>query len=205
MSEIIELKCGAEMLLSKLWRGSGVHQIGVLKDRVFKNIPVESIDQAGNEAKNLSEQGYEVYFACGEFETSSNRKETNALGAWGYWFDIDCGEEKATKEIGYLNKSSANKALMEFLKQTKLPTPDFIVDSGNGLHVYFCSDEFIPKDEWQMGASKLKSLTKTYGLLADPTRTADIASVLRFPDTKNYKDPLNPKPVKVIYPKRGAL
>lgn len=90
-----------------------------------------------------------------------------------------------------------------FIKQIQLPYPDFIVDSGNGLHVYFCSDEFLPAAEWKAGADKLKALTKQYGLLADDTRTADITSVLRVPNTKNYKDPSKPKMVKVVYPKGG--
>ena len=112
--------------------------------------------------------------------------------------------EKAKNGAGYTTKKEANTALIEFIKQTKLPTPDFIVDSGNGLHIYFCSDVFIPTAEWRIGADKLKALTKQYGLLADDTRTADIASVLRFPNTKNYKDISNPKQVKVLYPKGGV-
>ncbi|MDP1657744.1 MAG: hypothetical protein Q8L73_00135 [Methylotenera sp.] len=196
---------GAEALLTAMWRGDSIHQIGTLKNGNFKNIPVKSIPDALQLATELSAKGFDVYFACGEYATPENRKASNALGAWGYWFDIDCGEAKAAKGLGYTTKKEANTSLLDFIKQTKLPYPDFIVDSGNGLHVYFCSDEFIPKSEWQAGARKLKALTKQYGLLADDTRTADIASVLRFPNTSNYKDPSSPKEVKVVYPKRGEV
>lgn len=203
MIELIELSNEAEVLLSKLWRGDSVHQIGTLKDKYFKNIPVKSLKDATNQASRFTEQGYEVYFACAEFKSESSRKAENVLGAWGYWFDIDCGEVKAKSGSGYINKKEANTALIAFLKQSKLPYPDFIVDSGNGLHIYFCSDEFIPKDKWLVGANKLKALTEYYSLIVDPTRATDIASVLRFPNTKNFKNPSKPKLVKMLYPKRG--
>lgn len=195
----------AEMLLSKMWRGDSLHQLCCIDsgERIYP-IVVASIDEAITKANQFNiDKGFDVYFACAEFITGDNRKAANALGAWGYWFDIDCGADKAAKGEGYPTKKDAKNALIGFIKQTNLPYPDFIVDSGNGLHVYFCSDEFIQKDDWLVGARKLKGLTKHYGLLVDQTRTADIASILRFPNTKNYKDPLNPKAVKVVYPKGG--
>lgn len=188
-------------LLSAMWRGDGIHQIATLKNGNFKNIPVKSIPDALKLAQDFTEDGFDVYFACAEFITYASRKANNALGAWGYWFDIDCGVEKAKNGVGYATKKEALTVLIKFIEQTKLPKPDFIVDSGNGLHVYFCSDVFIPTKDWKIGADKLKELAKHYGLLADPTRTADIASVLRFPNTKNYKDLTNPKQVKVLFPK----
>lgn len=188
-------------LLSSMWRGDAIHQIATLKNGNFKNIPVKSIPDALKLAENFVKNGFDVYFACAEFITDESRKSNNALGAWGYWFDIDCGVEKAKNGVGYVTKKEANTAFLNFIKQTKLPYPDFVVDSGNGLHIYFCSDVFIPTAEWKIGADKLKALTKHYGLLADDTRTADIASVLRFPNTKNYKDISNPKQVRVFYPK----
>lgn len=190
-----------EKLLTAMWRGNTVHQIATIKNGVFNNIPINSIPEAIKQAKDLTKAGFDVYFACAEFETTTSRKADNALGAWGYWFDIDCGEAKAAKGAGYTSKKEAYAALINFIKQTNFPTPDFIVDSGNGLHVYFCSEDFITVGEWKIGAGKLKGLAKHYGLLADPTRTADIASVLRFPNTRNYKDPTNPKEVKVKHPR----
>ena len=184
-----------------MWRGDAIHQIATLKNGMFKNISVNSISEAIKQAEDLTEAGFDVYFACAEFITNESRKSNNAHGAWGYWFDIDCGEDKAAKGAGYNTKKEAHTALIKFLTQTKIPIPDFIVDSGNGLHVYFCSNKFITAIEWKIGADKLKKLTNHYGLLADPTRTADIASVLRFPNTRNYKDPANPKEVKVKHPR----
>ena len=184
-----------------MWRCDAIHQIATKKNGIFKNISVKSIPDALMLAEKLSLKGLDVYFACAEFKTANSRMADNALGAWGYWFDIDCGVEKAKKGAGYTTKKEAVTELIKFIEKTKLTKPDFIVDSGNGLHIYFCSDVFIPTTEWKIGAEKLKALTKQYGLLADDTRTADIASVLRFPNTKNYKDLTNPKQVKVLFPK----
>lgn len=205
--EISDL-AGGDTLLSAMWRsGEAAHQIAtkykVVEKEFFKNIPVKDIPDALKRVGALSEGGRDGYFACAEYINGDSRKASNALGAWAYWFDIDCGQAKADKGLGYATKKEAAAALTAFIKQTKLPDPDFIVDSGNGLHVYFCSDEFIPAAEWKVGADKLKALTKQYGLLADDTRTADIASVLRVPGTYNYKDPSKPKLVKVVYQKGG--
>ena len=188
-------------LLSRMWRGDGIHQISILKDGAFKNISVKSMFEAEQKAKDFSSNGYEVYFACAEYKEKGNRTVANAKGAWGYWLDIDCGEEKVLKGVGYATKKEASVALITFVKQAKLPNPDFLIDSGNGLHVYFCSGTFIPKSEWQTNSKKLKELTKHYSFLADDTRTADLSSVLRFPDKFNYKNSSNPKLVKIIYPK----
>jgi hypothetical protein len=68
-----------------------------------------------------------------------------------------------------------------------LAPPTLRVDSGGGLHVYWVLDEPIARKVWQSIARKFSALAKQHGLLADPARTADIASVLRIPGTWNYK------------------
>lgn len=75
--------------------------------------------------------------------------------------------------------------------------PTLIVSSGSGVHVYWVFDAFLERDRWLSFAGKLKVLMKAFGLHADPSRTADIASVLRVPGTLNYKyHP--PKPVTIL-------
>lgn len=56
----------------------------------------------------------------------------------------------------------------------------------------------MPVNEWRRQAQRLKQLMRKHGLLADPTRTADIASVLRVPGTTNWKDLSDPKPVQIL-------
>jgi predicted P-loop ATPase len=111
------------------------------------------------------------------------RKSHNWLSAKAFWTDIDCGESKATpdengKIAGYIDKKTAVDAIQNFLRNTKLPTP-LIIDSGNGLHLYWPLTRPIAPEEWQQIANALKSLTIHQGLIADPSRTADFASVLR--------------------------
>jgi hypothetical protein len=56
----------------------------------------------------------------------------------------------------------------------------------------------VVRDEWLSYAWKLKALNKACGFLADDSRTADIASVLRIPGTLNHKF-TPPRPVTLEY------
>ena len=62
----------------------------------------------------------------------------------------------------------------------------------------------IDQDEENVGtlrrlAHLLKRATLKAGLKIDPSRTTDIASVLRVPGTANRKDPGKPRPVRLLY------
>lgn len=184
-------------LFMALWRSSdSFHQIGKLDrpTKLFKNIPVTSVSEALEQATALSAAGIDAYLACAEYLTPDNRTAANVSGAYAFWMDIDCGQDKAAKGKGYQTEEEARQALAKFCSDTGLPSPTHIVSSGGGLHVYWVLDSLVPRESWQGIAKQLKSLTKILDFLADDTRTADIASVLRIPDTLNYKyDP--PRPV----------
>lgn len=201
----INIKSGAETFLGSLWgadvdgRLPGVHFIGSLNPGggPMTHSPVSTISEALTKAGEISGAGRNAYFACAQYLTPDNRKGENAAGAYGFWFDIDCGEAKAAEGKGYLTKTAAKEALVEFCGGVGLPHPSIIVDSGNGLHCYWHFKIFINRERWRELAGKLKKLAARHGFLADPSRTADIASVLRAPGTTNWKDPSNPKPVTV--------
>jgi hypothetical protein len=53
--------------------------------------------------------------------------------------------------------------------------------------VYWLINQLVPREEWEPLALGLKHLAKDLGLLADPSRTADISSIMRYPDTWNNK------------------
>jgi len=164
--------------------------------RSFKNILVtRDIDSQIDE---LQKPGIDLYFACSSFNSPDNRTGDNAVGARAFYMDIDCGPAKSQSNKGYTTTDEALEALNSFCKQASLPKPNAIVNSGNGLHVYWILDGFVKKSSWQAAARKLKALTKKLGLLADPSRTADIASVLRVPGTLNHKY-TPPKPVELIF------
>lgn len=187
-------------LLSVLWRSDRIHQIGTLdrQTKKFKNLHVHSVGAAFDRACELSGAGDETYFACAEYATPNSRIADNASGAFAFWLDIDCGEDKATSGKGYATEADARNALEQFCSNAGLPQATHIVFSGAGLHAYWVLDAFVDRVTWQAYAGKVKSLTKALIFLADECRTADIASVLRIPGTLNYKyDP--PRPVTLAH------
>lgn len=185
----------AEFLFSSLWRSSDqIHFIGMLDRQtgIFHNKKAPGISEAVANTQASSAMRQDAYLACAEFASSQNRTSENAAGAWAFWVDIDCGPDKP-----YSDTDDANAALKKFSTYGGLPEPTHLVQSGSGVHAYWVLDTFLERGKWQTYATKLKGLMKTLGLHADPSRTADIASVLRVPGTLNYKyDP--PCPVTLL-------
>ncbi|RKZ11286.1 hypothetical protein DRQ32_06355 [bacterium] len=105
-----------------------------------------------------------------------------------FFLDLDCGPGKP-----YPNQMEGLRALGPFLKAAGLPRCNVIVNSGNGLHLYWVMDEILPFDKWLPMATVLKALCKEHGFKADPTITADVARVLRLPGSHNRKDRDNPR------------
>jgi hypothetical protein len=177
-------------LLNAIWRSQCcVHQIGSLdrKNHKFANIPVTGVADAIDHAFAISAAGNDAYFAVAEYQTSDNRQSANVYGAYCYWADIDCGSDKASAGKGYRDNEQARAALSRFCNDAGLPEPNFVVNSGGGLHIYWVLDSFLVREAWQAIAKKLKAIMAALGFLADPTRTADIASILRVPGTLNLK------------------
>lgn len=158
-----------------------------------------------------------VYIAVAEFlhekyiDRNGNTKRRtgdDATGAACLWIDIDCGPDKSAKGAGYLDQKTAIDAIKQWCKAVELPKPNVLVNSGRGIHAYWTFGAFIDKAEWQELAKRLKKLTKAPGkdadgndiapLLADDTRTADIASIMRLPGAFHVKDPADPRPVEVL-------
>ena len=113
---------------------------------------------------------------------SKLRTQDNAWYAKSLWLDIDVGEDKP-----YKTRQEASHELAVFIKDLGLPRP-WVIGSGKaGLHLYFAFDEEVEKEQWQYLADRLKQACKEKGVHADPSRTADIASILRCPLTWNMK------------------
>ena len=152
----------------------------------------------------ISSVGKEAYYALGHFmphETGSGnpgRKGENVRGLKSFWLDIDIGKDKAEAGLGYLTKKDGADALQNFVTCSGLPVPSHLIDSGGGIHAYFAMDRVITPEEWKPVSLKLKALAAKQGFLADPSRTADMASVLRPPCTFNHKLD-TPRDVKIKY------
>ena len=129
---------------------------------------------------------WSTYHACasykGAFVERDGKKKYRVKENWdkakSFWADIDCGEDKASDGKGYATKKEAATAIVNFCTKTGFPRPMFI-DSGNGIHCYWPLSKAIPSDTWLRIAFALKSLFAHHGLLVDPSRTADFASILR--------------------------
>lgn len=127
-----------------------------------------------------------TYHACASYQEKfvevDGKKKYRVSQNWdkakAFWCDIDCGQDKADEGKGYATKRLAAEALVGFCKQTGFPAPMFI-DSGNGVHCYWPLSKAIPASAWQRMAVAIKALFDHHGLIVDPSRTADFASILR--------------------------
>jgi hypothetical protein len=135
--------------------------------------------------------GHTVYFACSSYREPTSRKGANVHGAQSLWLDVDAGPGKP-----YDCAATAAEAVVQLCRSTGLPSPIF-VGSGNGIHVYWPLDRMLEPREWRPLALSLKQKCEQYGLHADPGRTADMASILRPPETHNRKKPNIPRLVQV--------
>jgi len=166
----------------------------------------EQIEEMADKALQMSDNGHDIYFACSSFkevqyktsaagrEYPTGRTQSNASFAKSMWVDVDVG--KPDPEKCYPTQREAAAAMSHLCKEVGLPAP-MMVSSGKGLHFYWPLTEEVDSDRWLGVASQLKSVCAHLGVKADPSRTADPASVLRPVGTLNYKYG-EPKIVKVL-------
>lgn len=121
--------------------------------------------------------------------------EKDSAGTQVYWADVDTYKTDYPKEI-------VLKKLIEGTTNTPLPVPTMIVDSGNGLQVYWALDMFCTDlADIKTRCKSISHVLKKYG--ADSTFNP--AQILRIPGTKNRKDPLHPKDVRILWYNRGNV
>jgi len=156
----------------------------------FNHFACDSVAELAIRCLDYDEQEATTYFATSSYKNKEviNRKgkaayrtQENVQLVRSFWLDLDVGEGK-----DYASQADAMVALGKFLKDTGLPVP-IIVNSGNGVHVYWPLKQDIAPGQWKVTAENLKALTTGLGLNADPARTSDTASVLRAPGTHNRK------------------
>jgi hypothetical protein len=151
-------------------------------------------ESASEFARTKNAAGFDVWFACALFGDLHNRKQTNALSVKSFWLDLDVDP---TDEKKYATIETAASSLASFCDSLQLPLPN-LVCSGTGLHAHWILDIRIDRERWEVSAKALKTACTRLGLHADPSRTADVASVLRIPGTKHLKEPTTPLDVEVI-------
>lgn len=128
------------------------------------------------------------------------RLQSNMAKSKALFFDLDVGKEPTKFDT----QADALRALADFLVNTKLPVPT-LVSSGGGVHVYWHIAEAVEREECRSMQWHMRQLAEGLGLKVDPQRTTDMSSVLRVPDTYNWKDRNNPRPVTVLGGTAGAV
>ena len=152
-----------------------------------------TLDELIAHTDKFLETKWDVYVALASYDDAGHRTKECAKELKTFFIDIDCGELKP-----YKDKKEGLTALKKFCKTTQLPKPTLIVDSGNGLHVYWVLNKTIESLKWIAMANALKDLCEEHKFLVDGGVTANSAQILRVPETLNFKDIDNPKPVEVI-------
>ena len=111
-----------------------------------------SVEELLDRSAELDGNKYNVFFALGTFKEPTNRKQINVQQLKSFFIDLDCGPSK-----DFPTQAGATEALRRFCKTNKLPRPT-MVNSGNGIHVYW--PLVVPVDEatWWPVAERLKQL-----------------------------------------------
>jgi|TARA_X000001388_G_scaffold64466_1_gene50686 hypothetical protein len=156
------------------------------KDKFYR-----TVDELVKDTEGIVERKSDAYVALASFTDDSSRSQENSKELKCFFMDIDCGPNK-----DYETKSDGLKAFKVFRNEANLPKPSLLVDSGNGIHVYWVLTAAIPKETWKPIAESLKALCSDKKFSADSNVTADNARILRVPDTFNFKSDI-PKPVVV--------
>lgn len=181
----------------------GIHYIALFKEgNKFPAhlVQVDLEDMAAKIAEIAPRSNYQIYHACASYlkpaveidqPDGSVKKKYRIPENWdcarAFWVDLDCGQAKFDKGDGYLTKKDATVAITKFAKDIDWPRP-MIVDSGNGVHAYWPLTKDIKAATWVKVATALKSALAHAGVIADPSRTADFASILRPPGAINRKN-----------------
>lgn len=175
----------------------------------FRNVAHADIPSLAQHLIEISNNGRDAYMGLAEYKEKlytdhKNRTRTrtaeNATRCRSFWVDIDCGDDKA-----YATHQDGLKALKQFLKDTALPAPTHVVDSGGGLHVYWSLDHDLPKQKWQHMAEMFKRLAVATEFKVDYKCTADIARVLRPVGTINTKYGESGKTVTLLMTPKPSL
>jgi hypothetical protein len=174
----------------KILSGQGVYCAAAIKGGKVTHHFAESIDELIEKIDRLVEGNNNVFVAPNTFNGYS-RKGDNAAYAKSFFIDLDVGDDPQK----YASKDEALEALVNFVESSGLPIP-VVIDSGNGIHAYWALKSDLPSAEWKQYAEKFKAYCMEH-IKIDPSVTADVARIMRCPDTFNFKsDP--PLPTRFL-------
>ncbi len=129
----------------------------------------------------------------GKLGRTRGRLRDNVQAIQSFWVDIDAGPAKweaagEAKRAGlYRTKAKALDGVQAALEAVgTLSDPTYIVDSGAGIHLYWCMEWGIPVDLWTRIAERLRDTLLTAGLRLDRARSRDAASIMRLPGSIHW-------------------
>ena len=168
---------------------------GIDNNGTVQNVFVNDIQSIQEQGQKLVAEKTNAFFALASYKEDEQggyrRKQEYSQWLKSFWIDVDCGEGK-----DYPDQATGLEALEQFIDDTGLPTP-YIINSGNGLHVYWLLEEYVGVDEWRPVARRLKAACRKFKFNVDFSVMSDTARVLRIPGTCNFKDLDNPKAVQI--------
>lgn len=181
-----------------VWRDKPNHE----RKGFFIHQAFAEIEELAEFIQQMIAKGRTVYHACAtykeikykevsaDFTVVVGRKQDNVAFAKSLWLDLD------VKAGSYETQRDAARDMIRLAKTLGVHTP-MLVSSGYGVHVYFPLDQVVSADTWHALANKLRAVVDHLGILHDPSRTCDSASVLRPVGSVNRKT-TEGKPVRLI-------
>jgi len=165
----------------------GIYCVAGISKSGVKQRFAESIDELLSHIQFFNNAGVNVYVAPNSFKGHS-RKAEFAVYSRSLFIDLDVNHGS----VCYTSKQEALDALTKFCEDVGLPLPTRL-DSGTGIQAYWAFNKDIEISEWKGYADKFRQFCIDKGLKIDPSVTADVARIMRCPNTFNYKtDPPNP-------------
>ena len=167
----------------------------------FWNNAYQTINELADACAYASGRGLTAYYALGTFldnvsENDAGKIVTQRTSAKANVFktlaiDVDCGEGKP-----YATQEEGMKALVEFVKASKVPVPT-VISSGNGVHAYWPLNVAVPKAIWVNMSKVLKAICNDFRLHIDESKVHEPSMVLRPLDTTNFKGNHTVRPILV--------
>lgn len=182
-------------LLKAVLPPDGWYAVVGIKGKSVKQKLVQTRQELDDLTQDYITEGRNVFFGCAKYATDKSRTKDNVLGLKSIWLDIDCGEDKEEKGLGYADQAAGLEKLKQFCNLVGLPKPT-VVNSGRGLHVYWPFTETVTREQWEPVASRLSELCKTHEFNVDSS-VFEVARILRIPGTFNFKGD-EPLEVEVI-------
>ncbi len=133
-------------------------------------------DSSLNYALSADNKDTNVYFAVAGYDDAQRRKAENIKGIKALLLDVDIGKGNGF----FTSKNEVVPALSLLHKAVPtLPSP-WVIDSGNGIHIYYVLAETLTLKQWGPISSLFADVVRAIApkLIADPVRTRDAASVI---------------------------